>query len=165
MNSKSAKATYYIARRVGQQGARTPVGSQAGIDKYATGSSNLVPTIPNHLNLDCNVVIVPFDVNKFKDTCRININNLHLVHPESSNRPFSRPLCPVKVNNSPESSNLHIPPIQLPKTPSHVKQCHVCKITIKGKRGLTLHLNSILIVNVIVQHRYHLLMTYPFLVK
>ena len=97
-------------------------------------------TNTNILSHTCNTGITISNKSKFKDTCRNNINNLHLVQPESSNRPFSRPLCPNKIRNSTESSNLHIPPIKLPKTPS-VKQCHVCKITIKGKRGLTLNLN------------------------
>ena len=36
--------TYRIVRRAGQQGTRLPVVSQAGIDKYATGSDGLSPS-------------------------------------------------------------------------------------------------------------------------
>ena len=43
-----SKFTYRIARRAGNQGARPPVGRQAGVEKYATGcgSSSLLTTTP-----------------------------------------------------------------------------------------------------------------------
>ena len=37
MTSNSTTSSYHIARRVGHQGARPPVGCQAGIEKNATG--------------------------------------------------------------------------------------------------------------------------------
>ena len=36
-----SKVTYRIARRAGNQGARPPVGRQAGVEKYATGSGTV----------------------------------------------------------------------------------------------------------------------------
>ena len=43
MNRKKG-TTYRIVRRASQQGTRLPVVSQAGIDKYATGSDGLSPS-------------------------------------------------------------------------------------------------------------------------
>ena len=39
MTSNSTTSSYHIARRVGHQGARPPVGCQAGIEKNATGQN------------------------------------------------------------------------------------------------------------------------------
>ena len=41
MTSNSTTSSYHIARRVGHQGARPPVGCQAGIEKNATGQNIL----------------------------------------------------------------------------------------------------------------------------
>ena len=39
MTSSSTTSSYHIARRVGHEGARPPVGCQAGIEKNATGQN------------------------------------------------------------------------------------------------------------------------------
>ena len=112
---------------------RTLVSNQAGVDDTATG---LIHSYISSLSLDCQVVIEPFDMKLLRDTCRNNINNLKLVQPgPSKSRP---PSCTVRP--APISSELSTPPQPLPKSRSNRRTCHVCDKTVKGRRGLTLHL-------------------------
>ena len=105
-----------------------------------TGTVYRTPNLPNELNFDYKVVTEPFNIQKLKDLCSKNMDKLHLNNPKTVDKSFPKPRCSVSVN--PPSTSLDISnnsTIQVPKT-SPSKRCHVCKHTIKGRRGLYIHL-------------------------
>ena len=95
------------------------------------------PSLPNDINFNHQVDNEP--LHKLKRICNENVKNLHLVQPDHTS--ISRTKCSVSVNYSPQSSNIPTSSTsQLPNTTSHGKRCQVCKNTIKGRRGLMIHL-------------------------
>ena len=130
MTSKKPKYPYHIARRV-ESGARPSVSNQAGVEKSATGSN---------FNFDCQVVIAPINLHELRRVSANNLANLHLPLPSSTKRTFRQP-CPNIIDQPGPSnmpSNRHK---QTTSDVSSIKHCHVCKVSLKGRRGLELHLN------------------------
>lgn len=98
-----------------------------------------LPKTPNDLNFNHNNTIEPVDLNRLQAVCNNNIENLVLVQGVVS--PLSRPKCSVNINISPESSNVPTTSsLQQPNVTSVGKRCQVCKNTVKGRRGLAIHL-------------------------
>ena len=132
MSSSQYNNLNHIARRVGHQGARpAPVTNQAGVpEKSATGSSSSSTTSSstssghNHHISNCQVVIEPIDIAQFKN-----------------DQPTSfKPKCNVVVDVSTSFSDRFKQPSK-PIPNDNKKRCKVCNVTVKGSRGLTIHLN------------------------
>ena len=127
MNSTNSDFPYHIARRV-DSGARPSVAHQAGVEKSATGTYNY--------NFDCKVVIAPINLHQLRIVSANNLKNLQLPS-SSSGRVFRQP-CHNRIDIA-GPSNLPSRPVQPPLT--SIKMCHTCGVSIKGRRGLMLHLN------------------------
>ena len=138
MSSSEYSYAYHIARRVGNQGARPPVRNQAGVfDKSTTGSSN---SIDNHIS-NCQVVIEPIDFERLKNISSLNLQNLKLVESKEHDiSTSSLKKCNVVVDVPPKFSD-RFKSLSRPNANDNRKRCKVCHITVKGNRGLTIHLN------------------------
>ena len=132
MSGPSSNNKYHIARRVGYQGTRPPVRNQAGVEKYATGS-----VYSNHEFSSCQVVIEPLNVKRLRQLYPKNLENLTLPQPDAPSS--SRKRCGVTVNVPPNFSDRFKKPLTVPR--DNRRRCQVCHVTVKGYRGLVIHLN------------------------
>ena len=121
-------------------GVRPPVGRQAGVGKsVATTATNATGANNDY---DYKVVIVPLNLDKLKRISADNLKNLHL------HQPAHQSSHPVRANRQSCSNSIDLSgPSNLPKCSlqqpciSSPKICHICKVTIKGRGGLMLHLS------------------------
>ena len=95
----------------------------------------------SNFNFNSYLVIKPIDLTALQTLCAKNISNLQLPHP-SKKKPISRS-CPFLALSG-EASSATSDSTHLRKTlnsPKDSRHCHVCGATVKGKRGLHLHLS------------------------
>ena len=98
-------------------------------------NSPRTPSLDNGYDFDRHVA-EDSDLHNFRTLIKRNVDNMQLVQLPSTST--SQP------TTSGSSSTSRIHPLNfsnIPKKPTSPTTCHVCKIKLKGKRGLTLHLN------------------------
>ena len=87
------------------------------------------------------MVIEPIDCALLNSACSQDLQNLNLHSQQPGQPTYSRPKCNTVVDVSDGfSDRFKQPSIPIPR--DNKKRCRVCNVTVKGRRGLMLHLNG-----------------------
>ena len=131
---------------ISQEGLQLPTGSAVmseppGLEVQATTSSTGVSKSPINTS-NCKVVIEPIDFARLNKMSSTSLQSLNLFQSQQHHKcTHSKDKCdvvvdvPASFSDRFKTSSKHIPK-------DNRKRCKVCHITVKGNRGLTLHLNS-----------------------